>query len=323
MKKNIAFVYDSQSVYGIEDCLSYSDFCYDDEAEYFKKSLESLGGYDVTLFCGIKNFFDAYNSGKKFDMVFNKCEGFGTRNREGLFPALLEFYNIPFVGTDAYGLSLSLNKFHTKLIAEYYEIPIPKFELISRLEDIEKTASLKYPLIVKPNSEGSSMGVVIVEDSEKLKRVVNEISDKYGYPLICEEYIYGHEVSVPIIGTGNKARALSPIEFKQNDGNFFPIYSTEAKYYSGCQTLFFDGSEQAKKVMTDSALKIYRALGCRDFGRADYRVRGNEAFLLEINPLPTLSEHGSFELWANSNNSSFAEILEEIIKSAEERYGIK
>ena len=323
MKKNIAFVYDSQSVYGIEDRLSYSDFCYDDEAQYFKKSLESLGGYDVTLFCGVKNFFDAYNAGKKFDMVFNKCEGFGSRNREGLFPALLEFYNIPFVGTDAYGLSLSLNKFHTKLIAEYYEIPIPKFELINGPEDIEKTVYLKYPLIVKPNSEGSSMGVVIVEDSEKLKQAVKNISEKYGYPLICEEYIYGHEVSVPIVGTGDKARALGPIEFRQNDGNFFPIYSTEAKYYSGCQTLFFDGSEQAKKVMTDSALKIYRALDCRDFGRADYRVRGNEAFLLEMNPLPTLSEHGSFELWANSNNSSFAEILEEIIKSAEERYRIK
>lgn len=320
MKKNIAFVYDSQSVYGIEDRLSYSDFCYDDEAEYFKKSLESLGGYDVTLFCGVKNFFDAYNGGKKFDMVFNKCEGFGSRNREGLFPALLEFYNIPFVGTDAYGLSLSLNKFHTKLIAEYYEIPIPKFELINGLEDIEKTASLKYPLIVKPNSEGSSMGVVIVEAPEKLREVINDVSGKYGYPLICEEYIYGHEVSVPIIGTGDKAKALGPIEFRQNDGNFFPIYSTDAKYYSGCQTLFFEGSEQAKKVMNDSALKIYRALGCRDFGRADYRVRGDEVFLLEMNPLPTLSEHGSFELWANSNNSSFARILEEIIKSAEQRY---
>ena len=72
--------------------------------------------------------------------------------------------------------------------------------------------------------------------------------------------------------------------------------------------------------MNDSALKIYNLLGCRDFGRADYRVRGDEAFLLEINPLPTLCEHGSFELWANSNNSSFAKILEEIIKSAEERY---
>ena len=125
---------------------------------------------------------------------------------------------------------------------------------------------------------------------------------------------------MPIIGTGENAKPLGPIEFKQNDGNFFPIYSTEAKYYSGCETLFFEGSEHAKKIMNDSAIKIYKALGCRDFGRADYRVRGDEAFLLEINPLPTLSEHGSFELWANSNNSSFAKILEEIIKSAEERY---
>ena len=320
MSKKIAFVYDSQDVYGIKDCMSYSDFCYDDEAQYFKKSLESLGNYEVKLFCGVKNFFEAYNSGQHFDMVFNKCEGFNSRNREGIFPALLEYYEIPFVGTDAYGLSLSLNKFHTKLIAEYYKVPTPKFELIEKSDDIKKVNSLKYPLIVKPNSEGSSMGVIIVEKAENLSDVVNDVSEKYGYPLICEEYIYGNEVSVPIIGTGENAKPLGPIEFRQNDGKFFPIYSTEAKYYSGCETLFFEGSENAKKIMIDSALKIYKALGCRDFGRADYRVRGDEAFLLEMNPLPTLSEHGSFELWAETNNSSFPKILEEIIKSAEKRY---
>ena len=154
--KNIAFVYDSQDVYGIKDRLSYSDFCYDDEALYFQKSLESLGGYKVTIFCGMKKFFEAYNNGKHFDMVFNKCEGFNSRNREGIFPSLLEFYGIPFVGTDAYGLSLSLNKFHTKLIAEYYKIPTPKFALIETKEDAEKV-NLLPPPIVKPNSEGSSI----------------------------------------------------------------------------------------------------------------------------------------------------------------------
>ena len=319
MIKSVAFVYDSQSVYGIEDKMSYSDFCYEDEAEYFKKNLESLG-YEVTIFCGVKNFFEAYNGGKHFDIVFNKCEGFNSRNREGIFPALLEYYNIPYVGTDAYGLSLSLNKFHTQLIAECYKIPTPKFELIEKNSDINKINSLKYPLVIKPNSQGSSMGVVIVDNPEKLSGVVDDVAEKYGWPLLCEEYIYGNEVCVPLIGTGDKATPLAPIEFTQNDGKFFPIYSTEAKYYSGCQTLFFEGSELAKKTMIDSAIKIYNALGCRDFGRADFRVRGTEAFLLEINPLPTICEHGSFELWATSNNTSIAKVLESIIKSAERRY---
>ena len=113
--KKIAFVYDNQNTYGVEDKMNYSDFCYDDEAQYFKKSLESLGHYEVNVICGVKNFFEVYNGGERFDMVFNKCEG--------IFPALLEYYNIPYVGTDAYGLSLSLNKFHTKLIAEHYKFP--------------------------------------------------------------------------------------------------------------------------------------------------------------------------------------------------------
>lgn len=321
MVKNVAFVYDSQSVYGIEDSLKYADFCYDDEALYFKTSLEKAG-YHVALFCGVKSFFDAYNSGAKFDIVFNKCEGFKSRNREGIFPALLEYYRIPFVGTDAYGLSLSLNKFHTKLIADYYKIPTPKYAMAERAEDIRHAWPYGFPAIVKPNSEGSSMGVEIVNSQAELEEAAARISSEYGYPLLFEEYIYGHEVSVPIVGTGGQAKALGAVEFRQNDGEFFPIYSTDAKYRSGCATLFFEGSSQARKIMLESALAAYKALGCRDFGRADYRVRGDEAFLLEINPLPTLCEHGSFELCAESRGSSFAGVLMDIIKSAEARYGI-
>ena len=59
--KKIAFVYDNQNTYGIEDKMNYSDFCYDDEAQYFKKSLESLGHYEVKVICGVKNFFEVYN----------------------------------------------------------------------------------------------------------------------------------------------------------------------------------------------------------------------------------------------------------------------
>lgn len=319
MEKSIAFVYDNQSVYGIEDRLKYSDFCYDDEAQYFKTNLERVG-FHVTLFCGINSFFAAYNKGMKFDLVFNKCEGYKSRNREGIFPALLEYHNIPFVGTDSYGLSLSLNKFHTKLIAEHYGIPIPKYKLIESSNDISGILHFEYPLIVKPNSEGSSMGVEIVYSPDKLNGVIERISTEYGYPLLCEEYIYGNEVSVPIVGTGEYAKALGAVEFRKNNGELFPIYSTDAKYYSGYKTLFFEGSAYAKKVMMDFSLVAYNALGCRDFGRADFRVRGDDVFFLEINPLPTLSAHGSFELCALSENRSLADILIEIIKSAESRY---
>ena len=72
--------------------------------------------------------------------------------------------------------------------------------------------------------------------------------------------------------------------------------------------------------MMDSAVKIYNALGCRDFGRVDYRVRGNDAFFLEINPLPTICEHGSFELCAEAGGYSVGNLLENIIDSASLRY---
>ena len=232
----------------------------------------------------------------------------------------MEFYDIPYVGSDSYALSLSLNKLHTKLIAKYYEIATPKFEMIENIEDVQKITSLEYPIVIKPNSEGSSMIVIVIHKQEELTEAIKTISKKYGFPLICEEYIYGNEVSVPIIGTGKNAKPLGTVEFKQNNGDLFEIYSTEAKYYFGCQTLFFEGSAHAKKVMMESAVKIYNALGCRDFGRVDYRVRGSDVFFLEINPLPTICEHGSFELCANASGYSLGELLENIINSANSRY---
>ena len=189
MLKNIAFVYDNQSVYDIEDSIVFSDFCYDDEARYFKNSLEKAD-YNVRVFCGAKDFFKAYQQGLDVDIVFNKCEGFRSRNREGLFPSLLEFYNIPYVGTDAYGLSLSLNKFHTKLIAQYLHVPTPQFVLIDNISDAKKKLDFEFPVVLKPNSEGSSMGVKIVENANQLLGAVIDISDKYGFPLICEEYTF-------------------------------------------------------------------------------------------------------------------------------------
>lgn len=321
MIKSIGFVFDTQEEYCISDSIAFADFCYEDEAAYIKKSLEKEG-YQVTIYHGACDFYNNYLKGKKEDIIFNKCEGFNSRNREGLFPAVLEFLDIPYVGTDAYGLSLSLNKYHTKLIADSLGVKTPNYFLIENNQDINNVTSLQFPVIIKPNTEGSSMGIEIVDSISKMESAVRKVSAVYGFPLLCEEYIYGNEVSVPIIGTGDDAEALGVVEFRKKDGSFFSIYSTDAKYYSGCDTLFLESSESVLNRILKDSLEIYKALGCRDFGRVDFRVREDETYFLEINPLPTLCEGGSFELCANSMNSSFPEIIDRIVKSAALRYGM-
>lgn len=224
---------------------------------------------------------------------------------------------IPYVGTDAYGLSLSLNKFHVKLIAKYYGIRIPKFVLIEKSSDIKITSSLQFPVIIKPNSEGSSMGVKRINNYKKLSpEIIAELVSLYGYPILCEEYIEGNEVSVPVIKTGDKAEALGAIEFRKSNGELFNIYSTNDKYNSDCQTLIFNCSEKTKNQLLSNALILYKNLGCKDFGRIDFKVRDGVPYFLEINPLPTLCKGGSFELCAKLKNISFSDLLIEIIESA-------
>lgn len=323
MIKNIGFVYDTQKNYNISNPITFSDFCYEDEAEFIKSNLEQCG-YNVLVFNGAIEFCNKINSKrKKIDLVFNKCEGFRSRNREGIFPDVLEFFKIPFIGTDAYGLSLSLNKFHTKLIAQHYGVNTPQFALLECSSDYKKALLLSFPIIIKPNAEGSSMGVTLINlQSELTKALVEELALNYGYPLLCEEYIAGNEVSVPIIKTGRRAQALGIVEFQQKNGKEFSIYSTQDKYYDGCKTILFDADSNIKREITNSSLLIYNAIGCRDFGRVDFRIRNGIPYFLEINPLPTLSESGSFELCAHSQNMSFADILDKIIKSALLRYEV-
>lgn len=319
MLKKIAFVYDTQDTYGITDRISYSDFCYIEEVKFIGSMLKSKG-YSFIDIEGPKAFLDLYCNGLNIDIVFNKCEGFNSRNREGLFPAILEFLEIPFIGTDSYGLSLSLNKCHTKLIAENIGVNTPKFILIEKKTDLEKDLNISFPVILKPNSEGSSMGVKIVFSKEELFTSVDELSVSYGFPLLCEEYIFGNEVSVPIVGTGDNANALGAVEFVQNDGSLFSIYSTEAKYYLGCKSIMYSNESDLTVKLKNDALNIYRSIGCRDFGRVDFRIKDGVPYLLEVNPLPTLSKDGSFDLCAQYNNESIADVLDEIIKSAAIRY---
>ena len=216
MIKSVGFIYDTQSDYDIKDAMVFSDFCYESEMRYITGNLIK-SGFDVTIFKGFKELSFCILQGKiNFDLIFNKFEGFKSRNREGLVPSFLELFGIPFIGTDAYGLSLSLDKFQVKLLCEYFNICTPKFILIKNTNDYSNIKNFKMPFVIKPNSEGSSMGVHLIRDISCLTdKFLDDLTLSYGFPLLCEEYIEGNEVSIPIIGTDIYAKALGAVEFKK------------------------------------------------------------------------------------------------------------
>jgi len=262
------------------------------------------------------------------DIVFNISEGISGRNRESQVPILLEMAGIPFVGADALTLGLTLDKIIAKKIFIAEGIPTPKFFEVKTPEALVDTDHIKFPLIVKPRFEGSSKGLSDasrVENMEELKKQVEYVINTYKQPALIEEFISGQEFTVAIIG--NEHPEVLPIvqikidgRYKLNDKfyTFARIASNRLEYI--CPPHI---NQELKKEISELALKTYQAVECRDFGRADFRVdnEGNP-YVLEINPLPSLSTEDVFMVVAKEIGISYEEIIGKILNSALKRHNL-
>jgi len=259
------------------------------------------------------------------DIVFNISEGVSGRNRESQVPILLEMAGIPFVGADALTLGLTLDKVMAKKIFIAEKIPTPKFFEVKSSDELVDADHCKFPLIVKPRFEGSSKGLSEnsrVESQEELKKQVEYIINTYKQPALIEEFISGQEFTVAIVG--NEPPEAMPIVQIKIDGRlqlndkfytFARITSDRLEYICPARI-----PQDLKKKITELALKTYRAVECRDFGRVDFRVDSEgDPYVLEINPLPSLSTEDVFKLVANNIGISYEEMIGKILNSALKR----
>lgn len=230
-------------------------------------------------------------------LVFNIAEGIRGRGREAEVPALLNLLNIPFTGSDETALAASLDKELCKRLVSTYGVRVPESAVIASADELDGL-SLPYPLIVKPNTEGSSKGVgeaCVVDCIEALHALVEKDLQTYGEPMLCERYLPGREFTVGILGNGKNARAFEPMEiiFRHNTQDKYRVYSYGVKkdYKKHIQySCPADITDEQSDYMKRSALTAFHALGCCDFARADFRMdeEGNPYFI-EINPLPGLA----------------------------------
>lgn len=262
------------------------------------------------------------------DMVFNISEGISGRNRESQVPILLEMSGIPFVGADALTLSLTLDKIMAKKVFIAEGIPTPGFFEIETPDMLIETDHLKFPLIVKPRFEGSSKGLSEssrVETPEELKKQTEYIINTYKQPALVEEFISGQEFTVAIVG--NDPPEVMPIVQIKIDGRlklndkfytFARIASDRLEYICPARI-----NQELKKKISTLALKTYSAVECRDFGRVDFRVDNkSNPYVLEINPLPSLSTEDVFMVIAKEIGISYEEMIGKILNSALERYNL-
>lgn len=259
------------------------------------------------------------------DIVFNISEGLIGRNRESQVPIILEMAGVPFVGADALTLGLTLDKVMAKKIFIAEKIPTPKFFEIKTADELVNVDHCKFPLIVKPRFEGSSKGLSEssrVENTDELKKQAEYIINTYKQPALVEEFISGQEFTVAIVGN-DPPEAMPVVQIKidgrlQLNDKFYTfarITSDRLEYICPAKI-----NQELKEKLQELAVKTYSAVECRDFGRVDFRVDAKgHPYVLEINPLPSLSTEDVFKMVAENVGMTYEEIIGKILKSALKR----
>lgn len=286
------------------------------------------GGYQVVNIGHVRNLLSKCPK-LGVDIVFNICEGAGSRNRESEVPVILDLYKIPFVGSDGLSLGVSLDKAMAKKVFIADGVPTPGFFIADERTDLTNHASMRFPFIVKPRHEGSSKGISedsIVADKKRLKDQVLEVNRVYRQSALVEEFISGSEFTVLVIGN-DPARALMPVQIgilgKLDLGDLVytsrRLKGTDIRYI--CPPKIEKALDDKLRAL---AVKAYQAVDCRDFARVDFRVdKAGNPYVLEVNPLPSLSTEDVFPLVARAEGWTFNELIVKILEIAIQRVGLK
>jgi len=285
------------------------------------------GGHRVTRIGNVHKLIKCVES-LDVDFVYNMCEGKSGRNRESQVPIILEMHNIPFLGADALSLGVTLDKIMAKKVFIGQGIPTPRYFQAVATDDLERLNTIGFPLIVKTKHEGSSKGIhkdSRVENTDTLRQRIEFINRAYQQPALVEEFISGREFTVPVLG--NTCPQAMPVvqvcidgELELND-RFYTndrIYSAALKYLCPARI-----TKDLTKKIQDLAVKVFKAVDCRDLARIDFRVnQQGQPYVLEINPLPTMDKEDVFHVFPQLFGLDFNSIVNIILNISLSRYGL-
>ncbi len=268
--------------------------------------------------------------------ALNISEGYGSRNREGWAPALLEMLGIPCLGSDALTLSLSLDKAWCKRFLAEAGVPTTAFASIASMEGFDQLVLPgDFPLFVKPRWEGTAKGISPtsrVETHVGLKAAVENVIQTYGQPALVEPFLPGAEYTVTVVGNdgiGRGARCLPVLQRALEVESGIGVHALErhdpAEHdRSGWEHIVpGDLSSELERELVELSLRVYRALECKDFARIDFRLDADGAVqFLEINTLPTFDPEASFGILAELQGLPVELLLGEIFAEGLERLGV-
>ncbi|NBV84366.1 D-alanine--D-alanine ligase [bacterium] len=239
----------------------------------------------------------------------------GPVGEDGTVQALLDHLGIPYTGSGVSASVIGMNKLISKWAFVHHGIPTAAFQVIS--PDVPSTLQLPLPVVVKPASEGSSLGVAFVTTAAEFDEAAKRITSKYGVSLV-EEQIRGVEITVSVVEQSAELIALPVLELRAHN----EFYDYDAKYTEGKTTFVLPAelSPEMTKTVQDLGIKVHRALGCRGMSRTDMivdPVRG--PIVLEINTIPGMTDLSDLPAQARCGGIEFDDLVEGIVKSALQR----
>lgn len=250
------------------------------------------------------------------DLVFIGLHG--KHGEDGKIQGLLEMLNIPYVGSGVLASALAMDKSKAKQIFGLHGIPIAKSNVYSvkdeqNLNKVEQLIQQEFeiPFVIKPNSEGSTLGLTIINDENQIKEALINASKSDDYAIV-EQFIDGIELTVPIKGKVGEETALPIIEIIPKN----ELYDYESKYTEGGSEHIIPAriSEEMTTMIKSYAVKAHQALGCETYSRADFILtKENIPYILEVNTLPGMTSTSLFPDAAKNINLTYEEMIEEFV----------
>ena len=244
----------------------------------------------------------------------------GRFGEDGTVQGALELLGIPYTGSGVMASSMAIDKVMTKRVLLSENLPTPRYVLLRRgaysRAEVEAVAdTLGLPLIVKPAREGSSLGLTKVTERAGMVPAV-ALAEKMDADILCEEFIAGDEVTCPVLGTGEQARALPVIRIVAPEGN----YDYQNKYFTDTTQYLVPCGLPAgeERAIQQLVLQAFRTLNCRGWARADVMIDQltRKPSLLEINTSPGMTGHSLVPMSARAAGISYEDLCIEVLRTA-------
>jgi D-alanine-D-alanine ligase len=261
------------------------------------------------------------------DAVFNLFEGLADHyETEAHVAGILDWLRVPYTGSPFATLCLARNKVRTKYLLQGAGLPTPGFLAVESLPVPE--CRLGWPVIVKPAGQDASLGLdqgSVVTSQERLEERVARLLEAYGPPVLVEQFIRGREFNVALVEVPElQALPISEILFTDPDPGFWPIVTYDAKWKPGSRDYESTPPKHPAEIsprlggrLERLATAAFRLLGCRDYGRVDFRVgAAGRPYILEVNPNPDFHSEAGLASGLASAGLTHARLTIELMNRA-------